>query len=162
MPLVWLGVAWCVAFPALLFEEIGPFKALGRSYRLTQGRWWATLGLLVVAYLLVTVIGGIIQFPLLIIAEVAAPESALANGLAQGVGSTIGFAITYPYVIAIVTILYFDQRVRKEGFDLLLMAAGPGRGPGPERGVGRAVRGAGRRPRPSSRRRAVHQPPPPG
>ena len=158
VPLVWLGVAWCLSFPALLFEKIGPFKALGRSYRLTQGRWWATLGLLVVAYLLVSVISGIIQFPLLIIAEVAARENALANGLAQGVGSTIGFAITYPYVIAIVTILYFDQRVRKEGLDLLLMAEGLGVDPDPSRRAGRAVRGAGRR---TGRRRPAYQPPPP-
>ena len=63
----------------------------------------ATLGLLVVAYLLVTVISGIIQFPLLIIAEVAAPENALANGLAQGVGSTIGWrSPTLTVLIAIV------------------------------------------------------------
>ena len=46
VPLIWLGVAWSVAFPALLFEKIGPFKALGRSYRLIQGRWWATFALL--------------------------------------------------------------------------------------------------------------------
>ena len=112
---------------------MGPFKALGRSYRLIQGRWWATFALLIVCYLLVSVISGIVQFPLLIVAELVAGESALANGLAQGVGTTIGFAITYPYLTAILTILYFDQRVRKEGFDLQLMARGPRRRARPER-----------------------------
>ena len=35
-------------------------------------------------------------------------------------------AITYPYLAAVLTILYFDQRVRKEGFDLQLLAEGFG------------------------------------
>ena len=154
IPLVWLGVAWSLAFPALLFERIGPFKALGRSYRLTQGRWWATLGLLVVAYLLVTVISGLVQLPLAVIAEVVAGENAWANGLAQGIGSTVGFVITYPYVIAILTILYFDQRVRKEGFDLQLMAEGLGVEPDPSAAMAAPYVA----PRPSAPRPSAPQP----
>ena len=30
--------AW--PYPALLFERVGAFKALGRSFRLVRGRWW--------------------------------------------------------------------------------------------------------------------------
>ena len=70
----------------MLFEKVGPFKALGRSYGLTQHRWWATLGLVLVGWLLVSILGGIAQLVLSLIAQLVAPESALANGLAQGVG----------------------------------------------------------------------------
>ena len=42
------------------------------------------------------------------------------------IGSTASAAVTYPYLAAVLTILYFDQRVRKEGFDLQLQAEGFG------------------------------------
>ena len=38
LPALWLGTVWSLAIPALLFERVGPFKALGRSYGLIQGR----------------------------------------------------------------------------------------------------------------------------
>ena len=72
------------------------------------------------------------------IAALAAGESALANGLARS-SAGVGCAITYPYVTAIVTILYFDQRVRKEGLDLQLMAEGLGVERDPDSRAGAAV-----------------------
>ena len=37
IPGIWLAVKWSVSYPALLFEGIGPVKALGRSFELDQG-----------------------------------------------------------------------------------------------------------------------------
>ena len=59
-------------------------------------------------------------------AEIFAPENALANGIASVIGTTIAGVILYPYYSALLTIMYFDQRVRKEGFDLQLLAEGVG------------------------------------
>jgi hypothetical protein len=42
------------------------------------------------------------------------------------IGTTIAGVILYPYSSALLTIMYFDQRVRKEGFDLQLLAQGVG------------------------------------
>ena len=50
----------------------------------------------------------------------------MANGIASVIGTTIAGVILYPYSSALLTILYFDQRVRKEGFDLQLLAEGVG------------------------------------
>ena len=60
IPGIWLAVAWSVSFPALLSENVGPVAALGRSFRLVQGRWWPVFGALIVMYLLVSVISGIL------------------------------------------------------------------------------------------------------
>jgi hypothetical protein len=122
LPGFWLLVAWSVSIPVMLFEGTGPFKALRRSFSLIKGRWWASFLLLIVGYLLVTIIGTIVQYGLLGVAAVVADDSTLALAVAQIFGFTLASAITYPYLAAVLTILYFDQRVRKEGFDLQLMA----------------------------------------
>ncbi len=61
VPGVYLSVALCLTLPVLLFEGGGPFHAFGRSRSLVKGRWWPTFGLLLVGYLLVSILGGIIQ-----------------------------------------------------------------------------------------------------
>jgi hypothetical protein len=124
VPLVWFTVSWCVSAPAMLVERVGPLKALGRSYRLTHGRWLASLLLILVAYILGSIIGAILQLPLVFAVAAVAGENGIAILLAQIVGYMASFAVTTPYLVAVLTILYFDQRVRKEGFDLQLMVEG--------------------------------------
>ena len=125
VPGIWIGVAFCVCLPALLFENIGPIAALKRSFSLIKDRWWASFLLFVVGYLLVSIIGGIIQIGLVEIAKQTTDSTAVL-AVAQVIGSTVSSAVTYPYLAAVLTILYFDQRVRKEGFDLQLQAQGFG------------------------------------
>jgi hypothetical protein len=161
LPGIWLAVLWCVAFPALLFERIGPFKALKRSASLIKGRWWASLLLVLVGYLLVTIIGGVIQYGLLAIAAVAAGDSVIVNAIATVVGSTLSSAITYPYLAAVLTILYFDQRVRKEGFDLQLLADGLGSERDPDAPLPAPLIGDDLY-TPEQRAAAPYWPPPPG
>src|SRR4051794_10666941 len=126
IPAIWLGTVWALSIPALLFERTGPLKALGRSYRLIQGRFWASLLMVIVCVLLVQVLGGIAQVPLRLIVDSASDSNEIANAIATVVGSMIGTAVGYPYMAAVLTILYFDQRVRKEGFDIQLLADGLG------------------------------------
>jgi hypothetical protein len=125
-PGIWIGVAWCLCLPALLFERIGPFKALNRSYSLIKHRWWASFLLVVVGNLLVSIIGGVIQLGLVGIADAVSENNTIVLAIAQVIASTASAAVSYPYLAAVLTILYFDQRVRKEGFDLQLQAAGFG------------------------------------
>ena len=110
----------------LLFERVGPLKALGRSFGLVKGRWWATFLIMLVCWLLVGLLGSFVSVVPSVVAELFAPESALANAIATVVGTTLSGVILYPYYSAVLTILYFDQRVRKEGFDLQLLAEGLG------------------------------------
>src|SRR4051794_34429685 len=126
VPFVWLSVAWSLAVPALLFERIGAFKALARSFRLVRGRWWATLAALVVTYLLTFVIGIFVSAVPSGLAEAIAPDNDVVAGIASVIGGTVSQMIATPYLAAVLTLLYFDQRVRKEGFDLQLLAEGLG------------------------------------
>jgi uncharacterized membrane protein YeaQ/YmgE (transglycosylase-associated protein family) len=126
VPGIWLAVAWALALPALLFERTGPLAALGRSAALVQGRWWATFLLVLVGFVLVSLIGTLVSVIPQSIAEGVAPESAVVNAIAGVIGATVGGVILYPYSSALLTIMYVDQRVRKEGFDLQQLAEGVG------------------------------------
>jgi hypothetical protein len=124
-PGVWLTVAWSVSFPALLSEGIGPIAALGRSFRLVKGRWWPTFGALLVMYLLVIVISGILG-ALLGATLIAAVDSEVVAAVFYTIVNTLSSLITLPLMAAVLTVMYFDLRVRKEGFDLQLLARGVG------------------------------------
>jgi hypothetical protein len=126
IPSIWLGVAWSLAVPALLFERTSAFGALRRSYRLVKGNWWKTALTLLVGVFLVSFLAGIIQALLLLVAAVAADGSDAVNAFANVVASTAGSVLTTPFTSAVVTLIYFDRRVRKEGFDLRLLAEGLG------------------------------------
>jgi hypothetical protein len=122
---LWLAVAWSLSFPALLSEGIGPAAALGRSFRLVRGRWWPTFGALAVMYLLVAVISGILG-ALLGATLIAAVDSEAVAAVFFTIINTLASLITLPLLASVVTVLYFDLRVRKEGFDLQLLARGVG------------------------------------
>jgi hypothetical protein len=125
IPGIWLLVAGSLAVPALLFERVGGFKAIRRSAHLVRGKWWSTFGTLLVAYLLSGILSGIVQAAVELLPS-ALTDSGVALAIGSVVGSTLGAMITTPYIAAVVTLLYFDRRVRKEAFDLQLLAEGLG------------------------------------
>jgi hypothetical protein len=121
VPGVWLYAAWSVAVPALLVEGTRGLKALGRSFKLVRGRWWPTAGTLLLANLLAAAVAfgfGILAVPLVL----AGSGNDFVVNLANGVFGGAANVLTIPFVSAVVTVIYFDLRVRKEGFDLQLMA----------------------------------------
>jgi hypothetical protein len=120
-PGVWLYVAWSVAVPALLMEGTRGFQALGRSFNLVRGRWWPTAGILLLANLLATTVAfgfGLLALPLVFTGR----DNEFVFDLANGVFGAVAAVVTIPFVAAVVAVIYFDLRVRKEGFDLQLMA----------------------------------------
>jgi hypothetical protein len=101
-------------------EDYRGFKAMSRSRRLVEGFWWRTFGLIFLAGLLTAVFTVVLQIILAALFFTSESEAVLVigNGLAQVIASTI----TTPVTAAVTAVMYFDLRVRKEGFDLELMA----------------------------------------
>jgi hypothetical protein len=124
VPGIWLFVMYSVAVPALLLERIGAWSALRRSFRLVRGRWWPTAGALLVGYLLIGIIGALVTGVIMVVPSLVAEDNTLVGALGSVVGGTVGSVLTTPYSAAVVTLLYFDLRVRKEGLDLQLIAEG--------------------------------------
>ena len=124
-PGIWLGVAWAVAFPVLIAEGQRGARALGRSFRLVQGRWWPTFGALFLAFLLQAFIGVVLGVPLGLV-TITTDSNSLPAILFTMVVSVVSSVITTPFMAAVLVLIYFDLRVRKEGFDLQLLSQGVG------------------------------------
>lgn len=120
LPGLYLWLAWSVAAPALLLEDIRGWKAMKRSRQLVKGRFWPTVAVV----LLVTLITGIVQAVLvgILAAVVSVSGNEVALAIADAIGQTASGVLTTPLSAAVLTVLYFDLRVRKEGFDLELLS----------------------------------------
>jgi hypothetical protein len=95
--------------------------AMGRSWELTRGFRGKVFLAMMVAFLM------------LIVPGIAVGGAAAMAGLTEGAAS-LGILVLesvlqlfiYPYVYVVMTVLYYDLRVRKEGFDLELLASSLG------------------------------------
>jgi len=115
---VWLFVRWVVAIPALLAEDVGPIRALDRSWTLTRGHWWRLFGILVLIYLLTSVVGGalgVFSLPLAVAVPFIPP---FVRGAIILTVETAASAVVQPALYLCVALLYFDLRIRHEHFDL--------------------------------------------
>ncbi len=118
--LVLFSTRWAFATQAVVLEDQNSTGALRRSWRLVGGSFWRVLGiigligiLIYVLSLAITAVAGVIFFvvPSLVV-------RAAANTLLTGM---VGILLT-PIQIAALTLLYYDLRIRKEGFDLELLS----------------------------------------
>lgn len=110
----------------------GGFTALGRAWELGKSRFWPLVGFVVVFYLMVYVIQMMISLPLSFATgfAVAATESLQFMPLIY-VGQGLVQAIAIPLLVLGKTVVYFDTRVRREAFDLEVMARQQGSPPHP-------------------------------
>jgi flagellar biosynthesis protein FlhB len=128
VPGIWLGVRLSMTFPAIVFERLGPLAGMARSFRLVKGQWWRTFGVFLVAFLLMFVLSLALGAVIGALAGALAPDSEVLAAVVVAVVSILVTAALYPVWAAITAVLYYDLRVRKEGFDLELMAQGVGGG----------------------------------
>ncbi|MEJ2871614.1 hypothetical protein WCD74_27895 [Actinomycetospora sp. OC33-EN08] len=123
-----VGVLLALAAPAYVLEGIGVTAALARSRRLVTGRFWPVLGILLLGTIIVAIVSGLVGVPF----GLAATGVAVATGtspyatlplLVSSVGTVIGVTLTAPFQAGVTGLLYVDQRMRREGFDLELQRA---------------------------------------
>lgn len=114
-----IAVRWTLVVPVIALEPVGPLRALGRSWWLTGSSIWRAFGCIILVSLVVGVLGAVVNEIL----------GLVAADLPFGAGSTsailirtvIGAAVTVvaaPILPVLVTVLYFDLRVRRDGLEL--------------------------------------------
>jgi hypothetical protein len=111
-----------LAFPSLVLESgKSPTEALSRSWSLTRGSRVRMFGLLVTMAILlyVPVVG------LGAIAAVVLPSGGARVGTGILTLAIVGVVqmLFYPLFYCVLTVAYYDLRVRKEGFDLEVLAS---------------------------------------
>jgi hypothetical protein len=132
----WVRIYYLPA-PVLMLEPVGVFDAIRRGYRLTRRQFWRIFGIAALTVLITSIAGGILSVPISIVGEIAAygvPEyGVLLLSVSQAVSSILSSAFVAPFTAAVTSLLYIDQRMRKEAFDVELMSragiTGAGAGP---------------------------------
>jgi len=121
IPGIWLYGAWSVSAPALLIEGRSPVGALARSRQLVRGRWWPAAGVVLVAFVMVGVVGGVLSGALGALV-LTGKGSVVVNVIAVSFASAISSVLVRPFQAAVTTVLYYDLRVRRDGYDIALLA----------------------------------------
>ena len=130
IPAALIGAGLMIFLPAIVTEGAGPISALRRSWDLMTGARWKGLGLFWVGWLIVLVptlvlIGFFTLFfgvGVTLGIDGSEGSRAISQMLSQLAQPLVG-AVTTPFTVALVVLLYFDRRVRREGLDLELAHA---------------------------------------
>lgn len=129
IPGIVIGIYLIFATQVFVIEGRAGWAAVTRSHELVTGYWWRTLALL----LLIGIIAGVLQIlPLIAIGVVlkGTPLEQLLSTVWRGLANTV----VAPLEAIMVILMYYDIRIRKEAFDLEVLAdnmAESGAGAGP-------------------------------
>ncbi|MDO4791458.1 MAG: glycerophosphoryl diester phosphodiesterase membrane domain-containing protein [Buchananella hordeovulneris] len=122
-------VRWSVAPAVLILEQSKIFKSLGRSWELTKGHFWRIFGVFFVTALITGVINalisGVFSIPVALIAATGSgpAEFSWAVIFFTTLISSASAAITVPFTASVMSLVYIDLRIRKEGLDVELAQA---------------------------------------
>ncbi|MYH81544.1 hypothetical protein F4141_12680 [Candidatus Poribacteria bacterium] len=135
---IYFAVRWGFFIQTIMFEKPVITIALGRSGELVKPMWWRVFGVLLAIFLLETMVHAIIEISIgfILVATNLVSEVGFIDILEWGLfgGSFEGvtpffyaisviihlavYALSFPIWIIGITLLYFNQRIRIEGFDI--------------------------------------------
>ncbi len=116
-----------LAVPILMLESGGVFDALGRAVRLTRRQFWRLFGILLLVGLIIGFAGSMVRLPFSIGGQVfLVGNTDTGYGLTiylllTAVGTIVSSALVQPFQAAVNALLYVDQRMRKEAYDVELL-----------------------------------------
>lgn len=116
--LIVMALSVCTA-PAIVMEQLGPMRGIRRSWQLNRRRKWGIMGTALLSGLMVSILSSIIGTPLIIVAYIV--------GLRWGwillfLGGMLSSLVNLSLTAIVATLIYFDGRIRTEGFDLQILA----------------------------------------
>lgn len=119
-PFVYLSTRWAVTVPVLIDQEIGPLEALSASWKLTKGHVRRSLGYVILLYLFY----GVLYLALMTLAFAGSSMTLTSTTFASiaifGIIGALLPVLWQPLAVAAYTVLYYDLRMRNQGYDLEL------------------------------------------
>jgi hypothetical protein len=132
---IYFGITWVFILQVALLEGCGPRAALSNSSALVSQNWWRVLGIILLFYVIAMAIMMTLYAPAMI-GYMTWSLPGIMTGTMTGaisqppawilititIGALIGNIIATPIFATGQTLLYFDLRVRKEGYSLDALA----------------------------------------
>jgi hypothetical protein len=130
VPGVILGLAWSAAIPTILIESKGPIESMKRSWTLTKGSWFRIFIMLLLLIVISYIVYIIVYLPFFAATGISIfkanqniydPAIPVWINVLLQIEAFIGNCLVAPISTIAIVLIYYDQRVRKEGFDFQLM-----------------------------------------
>jgi Membrane domain of glycerophosphoryl diester phosphodiesterase len=123
IPGIIVYLALSLIYPVIIAEDSGGAESLGRSWELTKGYRWKIFVAVLVSFAVSTAITYGIQIPMAVIGSVsfAAGNMPVWFVILNALASVVGSVVPAPLLAIASCLIYYDPRVRKEGFDLQRM-----------------------------------------
>jgi len=128
----WLATRLSLVPSALMIERLPLRAAIARSWRLTIGFFWKTLGIQLLVAVIISFVTNIVSTPLQLVIGLG---SSLINPNGEQTAALAGIVIAYILTVVLTVVvgaigsvmqsataalIYIDLRMRKEGLDLEL------------------------------------------
>ena len=123
----WIRVYY-LPVPTLMIERTRVLAAIGRGFRLTRRQFWRTFAIALLTLVVGAIAGSMLSAPFTIAAQLlpfAMAESryaVLVLVVLSAIATVIQTAFVTPFTSAVTSVQYLDQRIRKEAYDIELMA----------------------------------------
>jgi len=122
---LWIRVFY-LPVPALMLEHLGVFGAIRRGFRLSRRQFWRLFGIALLTLLIAQVASFVLALPISFLGQLvtlAGGSEYAVLGLVgtQALSSVVSAAFVTPFTAAVASLLYLDQRIRKEAYDIDLM-----------------------------------------
>jgi hypothetical protein len=118
LPALYVLVRTFAIIPVLLLEERSADESLSRAWKLAKGEGWKIFGTLALSWLIFMILYMLLFFVVgMLVGLVGSSNQELTSLLVA-----ILLPFVFPITAVVTTILYYDIRVRREGFDLELLA----------------------------------------
>ena len=114
-------IRWLFATQAITLENTRARQGMRRSWQLTKGSAWRVFGIMLLLSLMVAIISAVPTYLIGFAIPLLVRDLAIQTVINQSLSSAVGILLT-PIQLITTTLLYYDLRVRKEGFDLELLA----------------------------------------
>jgi hypothetical protein len=117
-----------LAAPALVLERLRLFASMRRAYELSRGQFWRLLGITLLTFVITSVIAQLLAIPFAIVGVVAMfvfenrTTAAMVYVFSNYLSLVLTQAVTIPFGAGVKSLLYVDQRIRKEAYDVELIA----------------------------------------
>ncbi|MGH7530936.1 MAG: hypothetical protein ACREMN_11185 [Gemmatimonadales bacterium] len=116
--LLFVACGYAVTTPVVVLEHLaGSFDAFGRSWELTRGLKRKVLGIFTVTFLMV-------YLPVIIFGAIGgwlSLESPAVGEVVEVLSAALPIVLT-PLLSCVLTLVYYDLRVRREAFDLQILS----------------------------------------